>query len=155
MSDAQAFAALAVLVGLLVGLIVFVRVVFRVVPPEPIVLGVPPSKAVDGVAGYMVSNGFTIAQIGETTATFVRPKKPNTDVGVLLLLLGIIPGLLYFGLFRGTQTTSIHAAAATTGTTLTLSGDDVNGRDMLERWARQDAVRYAPGDAAGEATMTL
>ncbi len=63
-----------------------------------------------------------------------RPK-PNTDIGILLLLLGLIPGLLYFGLFRRTLTSTVLASPIKDGTHLIFSGDDAKAQRELFDWA--------------------
>lgn len=99
-------------------------------PPDPL----------RSVVAYMVGRGFAIAYRDEGTATFTRPKKPSTDIGCLLLLLGIVPGLLYFGLFRGTQTTTLAAVPSEICTQLLVSGDDYRGRRELADWIRRTLI---------------
>ena len=137
------------------GFIVLIRKVFAVNPPEPLAVAGTPTGAVEATAGFMTSRGFAISHKGETSATFTRPKKPSMETGILLLLLGIIPGLLYFGLFRGTQTTTVLATSGPAGTMLTLSGDDAKGRRDLEGWARDSLMRSASPTtlAEGEAAV--
>lgn len=97
-----------------------------------------PEQAAARTTIYMAQRGYAIAHAGQATATFTRPKKPNLDVGILLLLLGIIPGLLYFGLFRGTQAVSLAALETQEGSEIIISGDDREGRDTLSRWIREN-----------------
>jgi hypothetical protein len=97
-----------------------------------------PSQAVDAVVSYMVLQGFAISHRDDTSATFTRTKGPNTDIGCLLLLLGIVPGLLYFGLFKGTWTTTVLATTGAAGTQLMISGDDRRAQTSLRRWARAE-----------------
>ena len=102
-----------------------------------LVLAHPPTECIEAVTGYMVRRGFAITYHGDTTATFTRPKKPNTNLGCLLLGLGVIPGLLYyFGPFKGTLTTTVTAQRAEAGTHLMVSGDDEPTQDDVIRWAR-------------------
>jgi hypothetical protein len=102
-------------------------------------VGVSPEEAIDVVTTHMVRNGFAIAYRGDTSVTFTRPKRANADIGCLLLLLGIIPGLLYFGLFKGTQTTTVIATHNQGRTELALSGDDRDARRDLAVWIRAAA----------------
>jgi hypothetical protein len=95
-----------------------------------------PSEAVEAVVSYMVQQGFAISHRDATSATFTRRKPANTDIGCLLLLLGIVPGLLYFGLFKGTWTTTVFATTGPAGTQLMISGDDRKARTNLHWWAR-------------------
>ena len=95
-----------------------------------------PSEAVDAVVSYMVQQGFALSHRDDTSATFTRAKRANTDIGCLLLLLGIVPGLLYFGLFKGTGTTTVLATTGPAGTQLMISGDDRKARTNLHWWVR-------------------
>ena len=106
--------------------------------PGTLIVPYSPEDAVDYATAYMARKGFAIAHTSKATATFMRPKKPKLDTGILLLLLGIIPGLLYFGLFRGTRTTSMTALGGAEGTEVVLSGDDYGGRQTLARWAKDN-----------------
>jgi len=58
------------------------------------------SEAVDAAVSYMVQQGFAISHRDDTSATFTRTTRPDTGLGCLLLLLGIVPGLLYLGCLR-------------------------------------------------------
>jgi len=96
-----------------------------------------PQESLDVVTGYLVQEGVAVAYRGETTATFTRPKKADTGLGCFLLLLGLIPGLLYFGLFKGTYTTTVTALRQSNGTQLILSGDDTATQRKLIQWSRE------------------
>lgn len=122
-------------VGVLVGVAVYMRTGSRARQASLLLAG-SPKEAVDLVMAHMAHEGFVVAHRGETGATFTRPKKPKTDTGCLLLLLGIIPGLLYFGLFKGVYTTSVVASSEGDGTRLVVSGDDYYAYDRLARWVR-------------------
>lgn len=106
--------------------------------PGGLAVAASPAEAVDAATAYMVQNGYAISHKGDTSATFTRPKKPNNDIGCLLLLLGVLPGLLYFGLSQGVYTTTIVATREPGETRLVLSGDDAKAHRDLSRWT-QDA----------------
>jgi hypothetical protein len=74
-----------------------------------------PDAATERAVSYMVSLGFVLSQKTDTSATFSRRKRPNTDVGILLLLLGIVPGALYFLLAGGERRTTVEAVPAEVG----------------------------------------
>jgi hypothetical protein len=95
-----------------------------------------PATSINRVVTRMAQSGYVIAYRDSTTATFTRPKKPDLDIAVLLLLLGIIPGLLYIGLYRGTATTTVVAVEGNDATQLLLSGDDYRVQAELVRWFR-------------------
>lgn len=124
-------------VGLLVGLAVYARSGRGPnTARQPRYFAESPRECVEEATAYMVGNGFAVAQQSSATVTFTRPKKPSTDIGCLLLLLGIIPGLLYFGLFKGTYTTTLVARRGNVGTEMVVSGDDARGHRQLTEWAR-------------------
>ncbi len=128
-------------VGILVGVAVYMRSGSRA-RQTSLLVPHSPKEAVERAVVDMVQGGFTVAHKGETSATFTRPKKPKTDTGCLFLLLGIIPGLLYFGLFRGTYSTSVVAWDDEHGSRLELSGDDERAYGRLADWAH--ALRDDP-----------
>lgn len=98
-----------------------------------------PAECIDDVTRYLVQRGFTIAYRGDTAATFTRPKNADTGLGCLLLLLGLIPGLLYFGLFKGTYTTTVTALRSDAETTqLVFSGDDGQTHRDLNGWVQEN-----------------
>ena len=82
------------------------------------------------------NKGFAVSHRDDTSATFTRAMRANMDIGCLLLLLGIVPGLLYFGLFKGTGTTTVLATTGPAGTQLMISGDDRKARTNLHWWVR-------------------
>lgn len=105
-----------------------------------IALSSPPIDTIDTATSFMVSQGYTLTFKGATSATFARPQRPSDTPGCLFLLLGIIPGLLYYGLFKGTLRTTPIATSGPVGTQLAISGDDAQARNSLYRWAQQEAA---------------
>lgn len=104
-----------------------------------LMLAHPPTECIRTVTGYMVQRGFAITYRDDTTATFTRPKKPNTDLGCFLLLLGLVPGLLYFGLYKGTLTTTVTVLrSGARRTHLMISGDDERTQADIIRWVREN-----------------
>ena len=70
----------------------------------------PPSEAVDAVVSYMVQQGFALSHRDTTSATFTRAKRANTDIVYCCCSSESYPApVLYFGLFRGTGTTTVLA----------------------------------------------
>ncbi len=100
-----------------------------------------PKESVEDVVAYMAASGYLIAFHGETSATFTRAKKADVGIGCLLLLLGVVPGLLYFALAGSTQAVSVTAMRGDVGTSLILSGDDRNGLYELRDYIRSDLVQ--------------
>lgn len=97
-----------------------------------------PVQSLKVVLQHMVQNGYTVAYRDDTMATFTRSKKPDLDIAVLLLILGIVPGLLYLGLHKGTATTTVMPVEDDGVTRLVLSGDDHNAQWDLTRWAKSN-----------------
>jgi hypothetical protein len=110
---------------------------------SPIYADRPPGECIDRIAVFMAGCGFAIVHRSENSITFTRPKRPDTDLGCFLLLLGLIPGLLYFGLYKGTQTVGVYASSTGGKTALTLTGDDRNARYDLRGWASKNLHSYA------------
>lgn len=99
--------------------------------PSDVFVSVPPRRCLEQAAVLMAERGFSLAASTERSLTFTRPKKANTDIGCLLLLLGVVPGLLYFGLYKGTQSTTLVAVPEGGGSRLIVTGDDKEGRRYL------------------------
>ena len=104
-----------------------------------------PQEIIDIVTGYLAQEGFAVRYRSENTATFTRPKKADTGLGCFLLLLGLIPGLLYFGLFRGTHTTTVTALHRGNGTQIILSGDDTATQRKLIKWLGEHLGAHSQG----------
>ncbi len=104
-------------------------------PRQGVLVSYSPSECIEMATAHRAQAGYSIAHLGQRSATYTRPKKPNTDIGILLLLLGLIPGLLYFGLFRGTLTSTVLASPIKDGTHLIFSGDDAKAQRELFDWA--------------------
>lgn len=65
--------------------------------------------------------GWTMKDASETAATFERRGRPNAGIVVLLLLVLIVPGVLYWVLARRTVTTTLAATAVPDGTELEIA----------------------------------
>ncbi len=127
--------AIAVLAGVIMLVSRSNQAYYRSDPSQGVLVSYSPSECIEMATAHMARAGYSIAHVGQSSATYTRPKKPNTDIGILLLLLGIIPGLLYFGLFRGTLTSTVLASPIKNGTHLIFSRDDVKAQRELFDWA--------------------
>ncbi len=123
-----------VLAALVAGIVVYFRE--KEANAQRLNLSDSPRGNLDFIVGEMVKSDFTIANRDSTTATFTRPKKPNADLAIVLLILGIIPGLLYLGLYRGTATITVTAIEHNGDTQILLSGDDHRAKGSLARLVR-------------------
>lgn len=128
------FFGVIILVALVAGIAIYFRQ--KEANAQGLYLSDSPRGNLDFIVGEMVRNGFAIAYRDSTTATFTRPKKPNADLAIVLLILGIIPGLLYLGLYRGTETTTVTAVDHNGGTQILLSGDDHRAQGRVARLVR-------------------
>lgn len=94
----------------------------------------PPSEVIAGAVAKMAARGHTVNSSSDAMVSFTRTQRADQATGCFLLLLGIIPGLLYFGMFRRTMTTTISVIGREGETLIVLSGDDIRGRKALVRW---------------------
>lgn len=104
------------------------------------VLEIRPDAALGRITSHLLQapKNFTLVYKDATIATFTRRKGPNTDIAIVLLILGIVPGLLYIGLYRGTQMTNVMAEPAEDGCVVYLSGDDKKARHDIARWIKRE-----------------
>ena len=131
--------AAAVLVGVVALVVRNNRAYSHYDPARGLLLSSSPKECIRRATAHMAEQGYSVAHAGDTTATYTRPKKPDTATGIFLLLFGLIPGLLYFGLFRGTATSTLVAVPDDDDETrLIFSGDDVTAQRELFRWAHEN-----------------
>lgn len=134
----RVIAFLALVAGAAVLVVRNNRAYRRVDPGLSLVVLRKPRECIQAATAHMAQKGYSVAHVGDTSATYTRARKPNTGVGVLLLLLGLIPGLLYFGLFKGTARSTLVATPDDDRTRLIFSGDDAEAQLELYRWAKED-----------------
>lgn len=119
--------------------------------PAVILNGMSPAQAVDLIASYMVSHGYVLESHQSNSATFSYHGGPDGWVGlgllvsgllpgvallflgflfdvsillvVMLLLLGLLPGIFYFLLAKGDRRTTLLATQGTNGCSLYIGGD--------------------------------
>ena len=97
----------------------------------------PSSECLDRAEAFMVKQGFTVTR-GGSSASFIR--NPQFDWGsfIILLLLGIIPGLLYAIYMNVRKSPSVTLIASSTelGTQLDVVGADPRDQALLENWLK-------------------
>lgn len=101
-----------------------------------------PQEVIDSIERAYAMSGWSVASKRGDSITFRAETKGSCLIALLLLLLGIIPGILYLS-FRGrTMTTDFMAAAATTGTTIRVNGSTkgFGGESMA-----QSVIAQLPG----------
>ncbi len=85
-----------------------------------------PEECIEALATRAISKGYGNAGITRTSATFTKETGPNGCTGCLLLLLGIIPGVVYFALARGQRSLSVSASVQDEKTRLVFTGTTQN-----------------------------
>lgn len=85
----------------------------------------------------MVKQGFTVAR-GGSSVGFTRNPRFDSTTFIVLLLLGILPGLLY-GIYansrKGTSVTLV-AESTESGTYLDVVGTNPRDQILLENWLK-------------------
>jgi hypothetical protein len=88
-----------------------------------VVTDMKPDQLLDQAATYMASRGFIIEQRIGNTINFSFHEGPEVFLGCFLLLLGIVPGVLYFVLAGGNRRITVLANEEGEGTRVFVSGD--------------------------------
>ena len=123
-----------------------VRRVFRGNPvqrPDPNAgtFDASPDEILSGLMAHMTSRGYSLDSGFGTTVKFSYRVPPNPITGLLLLLLGIIPGVLYFLLAGSSMHCGATAFSTGEGTRVTVNGPDIEGMREITRYL--DGVRGA------------
>jgi len=102
---------------------------------EPLEVSVSPAQAIEGAMMRMTSQSYSVEATYEGSVTFARTEGPSIIVGLALLVLGIVPGIIYFLIPRSPKHTTLIVAEAPRGSRLTLGGDDIiKGQRTLREW---------------------
>ena len=99
-----------------------------------VVTDMTPAQVLEQAAIYMAGRGFVIESRLGNTITFSFHEGPNTLAGCLLLLLGIVPGMLYFLLAGGDRRTTLLVNEEGEGCRVYVSGDVGAPQDELRNW---------------------
>ncbi len=100
-----------------------------------------PDEILSGLMAHMTSRGYSLDSGFGTTVKFSHRIPPNPLVGIFLLLLGIIPGVLYFLLAGSTMHCGATAYRTDEGTRVTVNGPDIEGMREITHYL--DGVRGA------------
>ncbi len=100
-----------------------------------------PDEILSGLMAHMTSRGYSLDSGFGTTVKFSHRIPPNPLVGLFLLLLGIIPGILYFMLAGSSMHCGATAFRTDEGTRITINGPDIEGMREITRYL--DGVRGA------------
>jgi hypothetical protein len=99
-----------------------------------VVTDMTPTQVLEQAATHMASRGFAIeSRIGKAI-NFAFREGPNAFLGLVLLLLGILPGILYFLLAGGDRRTTLLANEEGEGCRVYVSGDSGAPLDELRTW---------------------
>lgn len=105
------------------------------------IVKLPPEEALEGVMTCFVGGGvYAVHSRTERSVTFSREKSPDFLIGCALLLLGIVPGLIYFGLAGGTVRLTVIAEPVSEGTRLTFGASRWLDRRWIAEWLRSAPV---------------
>jgi hypothetical protein len=99
-----------------------------------IITDMRPDQVLEQAATHMASRGFAIESRLGNTINFAFHEGPNVFVGLVLLLLGILPGILYFLLAGGDRRTTLLANEEGEGCRAYVSGDRGAPLYELRNW---------------------
>ena len=91
-----------------------------------------PEEIISCALRYFGAGGWTATAQADRNATFAYTIPPSGCTGALLLLLGIIPGLLYFLLAKKNVTASVTATGEGSEASLYCSWSDFRCRSVCE-----------------------
>ncbi len=107
-------------------------------------------EALNSASSYMTRKGFTIESRSDASLTFSNRKRPSGDIGCLLLLLGIVPGVLYFALAGRQVRCTLTVIPEGAHCRAQIGGESDTGYRHLRKW--RDSL---PGLAGPSAKYTV
>ena len=99
-----------------------------------VVTDMTPAQVLEQAATHMASRGFAIESRLGNSMNFSFREGPNAFLGVVLLLLFILPGILYFLLAGGDRRTTLLVNEEGEGCRVYVSGDVGAPQDELRNW---------------------
>jgi hypothetical protein len=99
-----------------------------------VVTDMTPAQVLEQAATHMASRGFAIELRLGNTMNFSFHEGPNAGVGLILLLLGILPGIIYFLVAGGDRRTTLLVNEEGEGSRVYVSGDAGAPLDELRNW---------------------
>ena len=99
-----------------------------------VVTDMTPVQVLEQAATHMASRGFAIESRLGNTMNFAFHEGPNVFAGLVLLILGIVPGILYFLLAGGDRRTTLLVNEEGEGCRIYVSGDRGAPLDELRNW---------------------
>ena len=107
-------------------------------------------EALNSASSYMTRKGFTIESRSDASVTFSNRKKPSDGIGCLLLLLGIVPGVLYFALAGRQVRSTLAVIPEGAHCRAQIGGESDPGYRHLRKWCGS-----LPGFAGPSAEYTV
>ena len=99
-----------------------------------VVTDMTPAQVLEQAATHMASRSFAIESRIGNTMNFSFHEGPSVFLGFVLLLLGIVPGILYFLLAGGDRRTTMLVNKEGEGSRVYVSGDRGAPLDELRNW---------------------
>jgi hypothetical protein len=99
-----------------------------------VVTDMTPAQVLEQAATHMASRGFAIESRLANTMNFSFREGPNAFLGIVLLLLFILPGILYFLLAGGDRRITLLVNEEGEGCRVYVSGDGGAPLDELRNW---------------------
>src|SRR5215212_4575539 len=99
-----------------------------------VVTDMTPAQVLEQAATHMASRGFAIESRLGNTMNFSFREEPNVFLGLVLLLLGILPGILYFLLAGRDRRTTLLVNEEGEGCRVYVSGDSGAPLDAFRAW---------------------
>jgi hypothetical protein len=101
-----------------------------------VITDMTPAQVLEQAATHMASRGFAIESRLANAVNFSYRQEPNVILGLVLLLLGILPGILYFLLAGGHRRITLLVNEEGDGCRVYVDGDAGAPRDELRIWVR-------------------
>lgn len=116
---------------------VFIRTTFYRAIGSHVLVPLPPQIAIEALMKRMAEEGYQ-AKISKPYATIFRNRQPDHGVCGLLVLVGLIPGLLYYMLASiGSLSSIATVESVPTGETLvSIYGVDFKAYKIAWEWCR-------------------
>jgi len=133
--------------------VVFIRTTFYRIIGSHVLVPLPPKMAIDDLMKRMAEEGYQVKISKFYIATF-RSRQPDRGICGLLVLVGLIPGLLYYLLARIGTLSSIAAfeKLSTGETRVSIYGVDFKAYKIAWEWGwdtREVHKEIAPQSSRG------
>ena len=99
-----------------------------------VITDMTPVQVLEQAATHMAGRGFAIESWLGNAINFSFHEEPNVALGCGLLLIGIVPGILYFLLAGGDRRTTLLVNGEGEGCRVYVSGDGGAALDELRNW---------------------